>query len=125
VAYDPSEVLLRDRIRGLIGDTRAVPVFPDVTYDAVIGLHTYPGHAIAEMAIRMARNLEMRATSMTATGDGSISWGANRAAALYALAKQYRQEADDQASGVGQMFTVYVDYLTGWDEGDVLDGSPA
>lgn len=124
MAYDPSEASTRDWIRGLIGDTGAVPTFADVTYDSVIARYEVSGYAVAEMALRMARYWEARPNQISATGDGSVGWGANRVAALHKLAADWTARADQESRrlGLGTVITVEADYLTGYDVGDVIDG---
>ena len=119
MAYDPAETTDRDVIRGLILDTDAVAVFADATYESVLARHSTWQGAAAEMARRMARYISNRPTSINAPGDGAISWG-DRARTLEALAVTLDAEA--RLAGLGVVTTVYADYLTGYDEGDVLDG---
>lgn len=114
MAYDPAETTTRDWIRGLIGDTAATPIIADVTYDSVIARYDHEGYAVAELALRMARYWEARPNQITATGDGSVGWGANRVAALHTLAADWTARADaaTAASGLGTVITIESDYLT-------------
>ncbi len=92
MTYDPAEIDLLDRIRGMVDDTTAPEIFADDIYDSVIDQYTNWKRAAAEMARRVARRIENRPDSMASDGD-SMGWK-TRTKALYALRDELLAEAD-------------------------------
>lgn len=131
--YDPAEPTPKDVIRGLAADTSNDPaseVLPDATYLAILSRHraetgagaptdTAPFYrSVAESLRRVATTLEQRPSSISAQGDGSVSWS-SRTASLRDLAAQYdgfaaRLEAEAEDAGlIGPIVTMQAPFLTG------------
>lgn len=93
MSYDPLEPNVRDRIRRLVRDHSGDPeeeIFPDETYDRVIGQHDNWKRACAEMALSVAGALEDEPDRVK-----DYAWS-QRTKSLYALASQMIAEADEE-----------------------------